>query len=140
MTFEQSIFAMIDALFQGTAGGTIQWTETAEENSFRAVLANGLVRIEKYTDPRAFAGGGAVPITTGLPFKLPPQYKAVEHEIYTLVVLDDRNREIARFVPEQEGHAMTMRNLWELACRGARNADQRLQAILQELNSKAGRK
>lgn len=138
MSPQETMLSLMTSLFQRTAEGTIRWTETAEEDSFRAVLSAGIVRVERYTDPRAVAGPGAVPVTTGLPFPLPPEAKAVGQDLYTLVVLDDKNRELGRLVPQREEHAMTLRNLWDAARRVARNADQHLQAILREIQSKAG--
>ena len=136
MMYQNKLLELVDALCSGTSKGTVKWTDTTDENAFRATLRSGIVRIEKYGDPRHMAGEGAVGIFTGMPFNLPQNYKSYEQEVYTLVVLDDNNRELARYIPEIDTHALTLRNLWEVAMHSARNSEQKLNDILQEIKGK----
>jgi hypothetical protein len=140
MTAQEQLLTLTNGLLEGTRQGRISWSETAEEDSFRAVLNNGIVRIEKYPDPRLLAGAGAVAVTTGVPFNLPQTYKTYDQEVYTLVVLDDRIRELARFIPDTDSDARTLHDLWGLACRGARQADQKLDVILKEIDNRIGQR
>ena len=133
MSFQDKVWSLGHALLEKTISGSIRWAETAEEDSFRAILNTGLVRIERYEDPRDRLGTNITPSHQGLPFRLPSSYKTFEGFIYCLVVLDDRNKELARYIPDIEAHAVGLRNLWELAKRGAQNSEQKIDDILNEL-------
>ena len=105
MLFEDKMHQLCTDLFRGGGKSSIQWTETAEEESFRALLKNGIVRVERRQDPYVMASSGHTPITTGLGFDFPRDYKGFEGCIYSLVVLDDRNKQIARFIPNPDERA-----------------------------------
>jgi hypothetical protein len=133
MLFEDKMYQLCINLFKGTNQGSIQWTETAEDDSFRALLKNAIVRVERHQDPYVTVGSATVPITTGPGFDLPRDYKGFEGFIYSLVVFDDRNKQIARFVPSREEKAVQLRNLWELAFHSARKSEQKTDSLLHEL-------
>lgn len=122
MSFQEKLFELANRLFVGTAEGTIQWSETADEDSFRAVLNAGLVRIER---------GPVAPVDrNAIPSEYPPPPENYE---YTLLVLDERNKEIGRYVADVKERRLTLRNLWELAGLSARNADEKIDFLLQEV-------
>jgi hypothetical protein len=136
MSFQDKLWELTNRLFVGTAQGTIKWSETAEEESFRAILNTGLVRVERtraYQQPRNTT---AVPTPDLQDVNLTRIAQAVDGFEYSLLVLDDRNKEIGRYVPDRPEHAMTLRNLWELASRSARNADQKIDFLLQEVENR----
>src|SRR5437660_12006432 len=70
VSFQDKLYHLACDLFDGTVKGTIQWSETAEEDSFRTVLNTGLVRIERevrqqpYVSGRAFTAEGS-PLSGG---------------------------------------------------------------------------
>jgi hypothetical protein len=134
MMFEDKMYQIATDLCTGTASGAVKWTETADEDSFRAVLSNNIVRIERHVDPYERAGAGAVPITTGLPFQPPRGFKGYDGYIFSLVVLDNKNKDIARYVPDREERALTLRNLWEVALHSARDSERKLDSILDEIS------
>src|SRR5438105_4258390 len=115
MSLQQQLFDLSRGLITGTQAGAIKWSESADEDSFRALLSRGLVRVERVDDPYARAGVGAVPVTTGLPFAVPQGFQSFGDFIYTMVIFNERNRELARYIPASEEQATVMRNLWELA-------------------------
>src|SRR5947209_7875279 len=112
MTFQDKIHELANRLLLGTSQGTIKWSETAEEDSFRAMLNTGLVRVERLP-------AGVLPMDN-----------------YCLLVLDERNRELARYVPDQPERVLTLRNLWELAGRSARNAEHKIDSRLKEVETR----
>ncbi len=126
MTWQEKLSRLVDDLVAGTTQGTIKWTETADEDSFRAVLNAGLVRIERGSGgPTQWSDDRAVYrrfLVNGLE--------------YSLLVLDERNKEIARYTAGDDDRAQVLYKLWELASRSARNADQKIDSLLQEVESR----
>jgi hypothetical protein len=135
MMFDDKMHKIACDLFSGTASGAVKWNETADEDSFRAILPTSLVRIERHSDPFARAGAGAIPITTGLPFDPPQSFKGYEGWIYSLVVLDSKNKDVARYVPKTNERALLLRNLWELALHSARDSEKKLDSVIDEISS-----
>jgi hypothetical protein len=123
-------------LIRRTTDGTITWGETAEENTFRAVLSTGIVRVGRHENSYGGTGEGAVPITTGLPFSLPAGFKANGDFIYSLFVLDNQSREIGRFVAANQEDADSLQRLWEVALSVVRNPEKKIDKHLEELLAK----
>jgi hypothetical protein len=128
MTFQDKLFELANRLLVGTGDGAIKWSETADEDSFRAVLNSGLVRIERGPlleperwDPRTPANSSE---------------KSTEPLEYSLLVLDERNKELGRYVANSPERRLTLRNLWEVAGRSAKNADQKIDSLLQEVENR----
>src|SRR2546421_5884399 len=92
MSLKQQPLDLPGGLITGTQAGPIKWRETADEDSFRAILSHGLVRVERVDDPYARADVGTVPVTTGLPFAVPQGFQSVGDFIYTRVIFNERNR------------------------------------------------
>jgi hypothetical protein len=128
MTFRDKLFRLVNDLVAGTGQGTIKWTETADEDSFRAVLSAGIVRIERGSLGPIIGGDDK---TAWKRSSFP-----IEGSEYSLLVLDDRNKELARYIPDQPESADTLYNLWKLAGRAARNADQKIDSLLQEVENR----
>jgi hypothetical protein len=128
MTFRDKLLRLVNDLIAGTAQGTFKWTETADEDSFRAVLSAGIVRIER----------GSLGPTMGSDDKVAWRRSSfpIEGSEYSLLVLDERNKELARYVPDQPESAEMLHNLWKLAGRAARNADQKIDSLLQEVENR----
>src|SRR3989442_15636139 len=68
MMFQDKMYQIVCDLFEGTASGAVKWQETAEEDSFRAVLSNSIVRVERHPDPYASAAGGGSANNDGAAF------------------------------------------------------------------------
>jgi len=128
-----------NSLIALTQDAKIKWTETAEEDSFRAILSKGLVRVERHEDPYARAGEGAVPVTTGLPFTVPPGFKSFGEFIYSIVFVNDNNRELVRYLPISQEQAAVMKNLWEKAAQSARDSGSKLDDLLNEIAGKVNK-
>ena len=135
MLFQDKIWKLVSDLYNGTAAKAINWSETADEESFRTILDKGMVRIERRVAPQIGSreGTGAA---TGDQLANPQMRIAVDNFEYWLVLFDEKNNEIARYTPENEPRAVTLRNLWELACASARNTEQKIDSLLEELASK----
>ena len=117
MTFKEKLRKLVSDLLAGTNKGTIKWTETADEQAFRAVLHTGLVRVQRiYAE--AFQGNPSYPI---------------EGFEYALVALDEQNKELARYVAKDQAEAKDLRELWQRASNSARNAEQKIDSLLKEL-------
>src|SRR5947209_3413268 len=105
MSFQEKLLDLANRLLKRTADGNIKWSETADEDSFRALLTSGTVRVERSLTNGSTAHTG--PITSA------HELATEDRHAYVLVVLDERSREIGRFVPEDEARLLTIRNLWE---------------------------
>ena len=130
---EDKLFKLCVDLFNRTKQSSVKWTETAEDDSFRAILRNALVRVERHEDPQITAEPEMAGFVPSLGFALPHDYKSVGGFVYSLIVFDDRNKQIARFIPNQIEKAQQVRDLWELAFRSARNSEQKIDDLLHEL-------
>jgi hypothetical protein len=133
MTFHDKLDKLVHDLLRGTRCSSIKWTETADTDSFRALLNTGLVRIERV---RSDQGWGASRTTTTTPA---PSALNLPFE-YCLFVFDDKNKEIGSCSSSDEsGQTMTVLNdLWEEARRSALNAEQKIDFLLQEVASRVG--
>jgi hypothetical protein len=118
MLFQEKLWRLVNDLFTGTSKNAIRWSETPDEETFRTVLEKGMVRIER---GGTGTGSGYYPADSD----------------YWLLVFDEDNREIARFVPESPEQKMTLGNLWELANSSARNTEQKLDFLLKEVAGKS---
>lgn len=131
--FQNKLYELVNRLFVGTSQGDIKWSETADEDSFRAILNTGLVRVERTP---ARQNGTEAKTGPNMVFQEPGSPFPVGNFEYVLLVLDDKNKEIARYFPDRLERGMTLRNLWELACNSARNAEQKIDGLLEEVESR----
>lgn len=130
MTFQEKLHELTHRLLIGTSEGTIKWAETAEEDAFRAVLSSGLIRVEKLLSPAK---------AVWMPGQSDPGLLADNHD-YFVVILDEKNKEIARYTPDTDERKRTLRTLWELAARSARRADEKIDFLLEEVGGRVRQK
>jgi hypothetical protein len=131
MTFQDKLGELVNRLSIATSDGTIRWTETGDENAFRTVLNKGLVRVERslaYSPMRRLIPEGPTSV---------PGENLYE---YYLLVFDEKDKEIGRYLPDRPEQAVALRNLWSSASRTALNAEQKLDSLLQEVAGKVGKK
>lgn len=133
MWSKDQALAIVNALCEGTKARTIAWGDTAEENTFRALLKNGIVRISRHDIPFGQANDGVVPITNGLPFSTPLGFQPYGPFIFSLFVLDNQSHEVTRFVAANRDEAAPLETLWDLAFKAVRNPEKRLENILAEI-------
>jgi len=113
MSDNEKFLALLDRLLQRTRSGKLKWRDTADENAFRLVLSNGLIRVERN-----------------------PSFSAdTEEGPDTLLVLNRENKVVDRFVPGNQEATEKLARLWEMARRSARNADQVLDDLLGEIEA-----
>jgi hypothetical protein len=98
-------------------GGRYQWEPTAETDAYRVTLDSGMIVVarENTDEERDFPGTG----------------------LYSLAVLDEKNREIARLVARTAQDAELLRDVWEQARNAALKPDETLTRILHELLTKS---
>jgi hypothetical protein len=113
MPGNETFLALLDTLLQRTRNGKLTWSDTADENVFRLVMENGMIRVER--DPSVSEDLDEAPDT--------------------LLVLNRENKVVDRFVPKNRETSEKLSRLWEMARRSARNADQVLANLLQEIKA-----
>lgn len=135
MLFQDKLWKLVNDLFRGTAANNIKWSETADEDSFRTILNKGMVRIERRVAPQ-LEPGEQTGIASGDQLTNPQKRVPVDNFEYWLVIFDQNNDEIARYTPDSSTKAITLRNLWELACASVRDTEKKIDSLLQELAAK----
>lgn len=110
---------LLSDLREATAQGRVQWQDTADEDMFRAGIGNGMVRVgeSKEFDPEEV---------------LPPS------TVYTAWLLD-RKGQVADELKAYHGEEyVTLSDLYRMARRLARNADDLLSNMLAEIGKGKG--
>lgn len=125
---QEQLAKLTEYLFSSTSHGKIKWLPTADENSFRAVLKTAIVRVEKFR-PSERPFGVATSALAGM---LP------DPVVFAVVVVDDKNRTISRYIPdEKSGQTAMVRELWDLARSSALGVDEKINDLLHELQGLA---
>jgi hypothetical protein len=116
MPLDARLVEIVRLLQKATDRGTIRWTTTSQENTFRATLSSSLVRIAREEEP--FNQSSSLPT-------------------YQLVVLDQRNQPIEEFrSSEAEGTAL-LDNLFQKVRAKAINLDHAWDLFVSELRQRA---
>jgi hypothetical protein len=105
---------LVQQLISSTEGGKIVWTDTADEDAFRANMQGGMVRVQKRM---RFDEEG---------------HEAVD---YSLTLLDRKGRELEDYYPEPLSPEYDLANLWNLARRSSRGGVDILDKLLEETAS-----
>ena len=105
---------LVRQLLERTEGGTIEWRDTPELDTFRAQLQNGMVRVQK---------------------TLRLDEEGHETVDYSLTLLDKKGRELEDYNPELPSQEMELARLWTAARRSARGTVSVLDDLLEETGS-----
>ena len=103
---------LIDQLISGTRTGRIQWSRTADPDSFRASLKKGMIRVGRVTLYREDEPGDIT---------------------YTLTLIDGNVREIGEYSSEESEKSLKMLfELWSIARHTAHDTSGVLDQLIAE--------
>ncbi len=105
---------LLKLLNAGTVNRRLSWSQTPDEDTFRITFGTGIVRVGK--SPHLING----------------------QQAYTLVVLDQSNQVIEEIRPANEEENALLEQIYSNARRSALNLDFALNALLEELENRAG--
>jgi hypothetical protein len=108
---QNKIRQLVQQLVSGTEKGKITWTDTGDEDAFRAHLQGGMVRVQK---------------------RLCLDEEGHESMIYSLTLLDRNGRELEEYYPELFASGRDLADLWNLARRSSRGTVDVLDNLLKE--------
>lgn len=102
---------LLPVLNAATDNNALRWTETAEEDTFRAEFGPGLVRVAKDGGPSR----------------------------YSLTLVDQAGTVLEEYQPSGEGTLLALENLYKKVRRHALDLDGKLHQLFETLKSLAGR-
>src|SRR5690349_21536726 len=102
---------LVQQLISSTEHGKIIWTDTADEDAFRANMQGGMVRVQK---------------------RVRVYEESQEVAEYSLTLLDRKGRELDDYCPETGPPESDLANLWNLARRSSRETVDVLDNLLKE--------
>lgn len=105
---------LVQQLISSTEIGRIVWTDTADEDAFRANMQGGMVRVQKCV-------------------RLDDE--GHEETAYFLTLLDRNGRELEEYYPEPLVEERELADLWNRARRSARGTVNVLDTLLKETAS-----
>src|SRR5690349_6992721 len=105
---------LVQQLISGTGHGKIVWTDTADEDAFRANMQGGMVRVQK---------------------RLRFDEEGHEAGNYSFTLVDRKGRELEDYCPEMREPESELANLWNRARRSSRGAVDVLDELLKETAS-----
>lgn len=110
---QNKIRTLVQQLLSNTRCGKIAWTDTGDEDAFRANMQGGMVRVQKQIYP-----------------------DEENHELvgYSLTLLDRKGREVEEYYPEPSAKR-ELAELWNLARRTSRGTVDVLDKLLKETAS-----
>jgi hypothetical protein len=111
---QDKIQQLVRQLISGTQNGKILWTNTSDEDAFRANFKGGKVRVQKTI-----------------------RLDEAEHEVvdFSLTLLDQQGKELEDYYPEPLSPQNDLIDLWTLARRSARSTVDVLENLLREVGS-----
>lgn len=101
---------LVRVLDSATDRRTIQWKNTAEEDSFRADLGRGKVRVSKLSGP--------------------PHYR--------ITLLESEGTILEEYEPSGEGEVIAASHLFKKARRQALDISSKIQSLYEEMQERAG--
>ena len=104
--------ALVDHIAKLTSEGLMDWHDTLDEDSFRAHLGNGMVRITR---------GGR---------KVGPDDEDISMPVHAILVMNEQGLIVDEF--EEVGHNGSISSLLEMARQRARGADDIYDSMLKD--------
>jgi len=121
MPIDQKIRNIIQALQRLTDEGRLPWSSTPDEETFRASIPQGIVRIAKVVPTLAESDA-----------------LAAGEDTYLLTLLDNGGRTVEQHRPSDKLERAMLSRLYIEARRSALKTDDFLEAVLRDLNAKVG--